>query len=273
MSGGEQSNLRYVFACACDAEQVPRIAELRETVTGIKNELVEQTSQAFNQVGQLASSTADPEGFHRDADVPGQFRSLQEACLVVDALGGQARQQQVTCLFKVFSAWLSALPLGQNLKIVYVLYPPSVLRFLRIDPLRTVFVNLALLTTQIESFCNQQMQPYDPLFPQGSTQAGLDQIDRRFAWFRRLLRGVDLRFDGVFPKHWRLQHRLCMRFLAQTRTALAEMLEGGSKEAEDVTVLLKVGSPLGKTWLLVVPLEGCGVAETTLFILFVCRKV
>ncbi|CAM9322492.1 unnamed protein product [Hapterophycus canaliculatus] len=83
------------------------------------------------------------------------------------------------------------------------------------------------------------MQPYGPLFPQGSTQAQLDQIDRRFAWFRRLLRGVDLRFDGVFPKHWRLQHRLCMRFLAQTRTALAEMLEGGSKEAEDVTVLLK----------------------------------
>lgn len=75
--------------------QVPRIAELRETVTGIKNELVEQTSQAFNQVGQLANSTADPEGFQRDADKPGQFRSLQEACLVVDALGGQARQQQV----------------------------------------------------------------------------------------------------------------------------------------------------------------------------------
>lgn len=74
--------------------QVPRIAELRETVIGIKNELVEQTSQAFNQVGQLASLTADPEGFQRD-DKPGQFRSLHEACLVVDALGGQAREQQV----------------------------------------------------------------------------------------------------------------------------------------------------------------------------------
>lgn len=84
------------------------------------------------------------------------------------------------------------------------------------------------------------MQPYSPLFPQGSVQAQLDQIDRRFAWFRRLLRGVDLRFDGVFPKHWRLQHRLCMRFLSQTRTALLEVLEGGSKEVEDVTVLLKV---------------------------------
>lgn len=91
--------IRFFFFGACNAEQVPRIAELRETVTDIKNELVEQTSQAFNQVGQLASSTADPEGFHREADVPGQFRSLQEACLVVDALGGQARQQQVTSLF------------------------------------------------------------------------------------------------------------------------------------------------------------------------------
>ena len=76
-------------------KQVPRIAELRETVTVIKNELVEQTSEAFNKVGQLASSTADPEGFERDADRPGQFRSLHEACLVVDALGGRARQQQV----------------------------------------------------------------------------------------------------------------------------------------------------------------------------------
>lgn len=51
---------------------------------------------------------------------------------------------------------------------------------------------------------------------------------------------MDLRFDGVFPKHWRLQHRLCMRFLDETRSALDEILEGGSKEAEDVTVLLKV---------------------------------
>lgn len=69
-------------------------------MTGIKNELVEQTSQAFNQVGQLASSTADPEGFQRDAEKPGQFRSLHEACLVVDALGGQARQQQVTVVLR-----------------------------------------------------------------------------------------------------------------------------------------------------------------------------
>lgn len=105
------------------------------------------------------------------------------------------------------------------------------------------------------------MQPYDPLFPPGSTQAQLDQVDRRFAWFRRLLRGVDLRFDGVFPKHWRLQHRLCMRFLAQTRTALSEILQGGSKEAEDVTVLLKVGLAVrrGTTAVVFTPTPFCSL--------------
>lgn len=187
---------------------------------------MEQTSQAFNQVGQLASSTADPESFQRD-DKPGQFRSLQEACLVVDALGGQARQQQVSknCL----SIW-GVLAESCGTFYVCIMY--------------ALTSSIACLSqpvlVQIESFCDQQMQPYAPLFPQGSVQAQLDQIDRRFAWFRRLLRGVDLRFDGVFPRHWRLQHRLCMRFLMETRADLLDVLEGGSKEAEDVTFLLKV---------------------------------
>ena len=101
--------------------QVPRIAELRETVTGIKNELVEQTSQAFNQVGQLASSTADPEGFQREADKPGQFRSLQEACLVVDALGGQARQHQVTTFFVVASNSRNVVACNYKARTIFLL--------------------------------------------------------------------------------------------------------------------------------------------------------
>lgn len=200
---------------------MPRIAELRETVTGIKNELVEQTSQAFDQVGQLASSTADPEGFQLDPDKPGQFRSLHEACLVVDALGGQARQHQV-------------------ITISYDVSVPFLFLTMVIFSHTLLIANVLCTPQQIESFCNRQMEPYSPLFPKGSPQAQLDQVDRRFAWFRRLLRSVDLRFDGVFPKHWRVQQRLCMMFLTQTRAALLEVLEDGSKEAEDVTVLLKV---------------------------------
>lgn len=123
-SAGRRTPHAIHFPCYCVVlpipMQVPRIAELRETVTGIKNELVEQTSQAFNQVGQLASSTADPEGFERDADKPGQFRSLQEACLVVDALGGQARQQQVAPLHFCLRGCSSA-------SVSPVEHPPSAL--------------------------------------------------------------------------------------------------------------------------------------------------
>ncbi|CAM9440950.1 unnamed protein product, partial [Phaeothamnion confervicola] len=165
--------------------QVPRIAQLGATVAAIKADLSSQIFRAFNAVGELAASTADPEGFQRESAGPGQFRSLVEACLVVDALGVDARQRQ------------------------------------------------------IHSFCDQQLAPYANLFPRGAEQSSLENVDRRFAWFRRLLRSVDVQFDNVFPPHWRLQHRLCMAFLERTRAALLSQLEAGGRECEDVPVLLK----------------------------------
>lgn len=54
----------------------------------------------------------------------------------------------------------------------------------------------------------------------------LEQIERRFAWFRRALSQVDARFDGVFPASWRVQHCLLMAFLQQTRQHILEILEG-----------------------------------------------
>ena len=170
---------------------VPRIAELWSTVAAIKKDLSGQIHDAFNAIGQLAASTADPEGFSRgEADVPGQFRNLHEACLVVDALGTGARMRQV------------------------------------------------------RSFCERQLDPYARLFPVGSTQASLEEIDRRFAWFRRLLRSVDAQFEGVFPAHWRVQHSLCLLFLERTRTSMLAILEesqqgGGGGEQYDVQALLK----------------------------------
>ncbi|CAM9358933.1 unnamed protein product, partial [Chrysoparadoxa australica] len=164
--------------------EVPRIVELQNVVARVKTDLTAQIYAAFNAVGQLAASTADPESFERHTDIPGQFRSLHEACLVVDALGYQAREKQ------------------------------------------------------IKTFCAQQMQRYPALFPADTEQASLEQVERRFAWFRRLLRSIDTRFEGVFPSHWRVQHRLCMLFLQQTRAGLSERLSTGGGEVEDVQSLL-----------------------------------
>ena len=43
------------------------------------------------------------------------------------------------------------------------------------------------------------------------------QVDRRWAWFRRLLKMVDLKFSSVCPPHWRLPLRLCLEFTDRTK--------------------------------------------------------
>jgi hypothetical protein len=93
---------------------------------------------------------------------------------------------------------------------------------------------------QMASFCQQQLQPYKRTFLPGSEAAQLDAVERRFAWFRRLLRELDGRFAEVFPLHWRLEHRLTILFLEQTRALLSTQLEGGDDpDKGNVTVLLK----------------------------------
>jgi len=93
---------------------------------------------------------------------------------------------------------------------------------------------------QIDSFCSQQLAPYSSLFPPGNDASTLDQVDRRFAWFRRLLRSVDERFSSVFPPHWHLQYKICLTFLQQTRDSLLALLEDDtSSDSENVIVIVK----------------------------------
>jgi hypothetical protein len=78
------------------------------------------------------------------------------------------------------------------------------------------------------------------LFPPENEVSGLDQLDRRFAWFRRLLKNVDSRFSSVFPPHWHLQYKICLMFLGQTRDQLLALLEDGeSEDSSNVIVIVK----------------------------------
>ncbi|KAM3569795.1 hypothetical protein VYU27_008120 [Nannochloropsis oceanica] len=45
----------------------------------------------------------------------------------------------------------------------------------------------------IDDFCNRQLTPYTEAFLQGGESSSLEQIERRFAWFRRTLKSVDER--------------------------------------------------------------------------------
>lgn len=65
-------------------------------------------------------------------------------------------------------------------------------------------------------------------------------MDRRWAWFKRLIKSVDSKFSSVCPAHWRLPLRLCVRFMETTKQHLIHILtELDSKDAIDVSLLLK----------------------------------
>jgi hypothetical protein len=48
--------------------------------------------------------------------------------------------------------------------------------------------------------------------------------EKRYVWFRRALKELDVRYDGVFPKQWRMSQRFCEQFCNVTRSAIEDSL-------------------------------------------------
>ena len=91
---------------------IPKIADLRSTVDTIKQDLTDEILDAFNRVTDLASSSADPDSFvdTSASSGSGDFASLGEACLVVDALGPKATKRQIAAIIKEHLAEYQRLP-------------------------------------------------------------------------------------------------------------------------------------------------------------------
>jgi hypothetical protein len=89
-------------------------------------------------------------------------------------------------------------------------------------------------TNFIRGVCDDHLEAYQTLFVPGATSASnpnsfklassadlsdnkppssLDQIERRFAWFRRTLAEMDGKFPNVFPSYWNFQYAMTRRFL------------------------------------------------------------
>lgn len=47
--------------------------------------------------------------------------------------------------------------------------------------------------------------------------ASLDQMERRYAWYRRMLRELDEAFPNVFPKHWNMEYHMTCAFLKTSK--------------------------------------------------------
>jgi vacuolar protein sorting-associated protein 53 len=129
---------------------IDQIATLSRNVSDLQRELLEQVCEDF-EVTFAKGELAQRRGM------------LAEACLVMDALGENARSRLIT--------W----------------------------------------------YCNTQLREYRQVF-RGNEEAGsLDNISRRYSWFRRMLKTYDEEHAAMFPAFWRVNEMLANAFCESTR--------------------------------------------------------
>ncbi|EPS45831.1 hypothetical protein H072_238 [Dactylellina haptotyla CBS 200.50] len=97
-------------------------------------------------------------------------------------------------------------------------------------------------TRLINWFCNTQLREYRQIF-RGSEEAGsLDNISRRYAWLKRILKTYDEEHIYIFPSFWRVGEILARTFCDNTREDFkgvlvkAMRMDGG--KSLDVNLLL-----------------------------------
>jgi len=135
----------------------------------------------------------------------------------------------------------------------------------------------------VTHFCEDHLEPYEQLFnpkmttlptsvPSSSTDASskpslkkkvgessmgetlanpnpasLDQIERRFDWYRRMLRELEHKFPSVFPGTWNVHYHMTYAFLSKTKEHYSLLFinkEGPElflrdRDCENVSILLK----------------------------------
>ena len=148
---------------------IDQIATLSKNVSDLQREMLEQVCEDF-EVTFAKSEVAQRRGM------------LAEACLVMDALGDNARARVIT--------W----------------------------------------------YCNTQLREYRQLF-RGSEEAGsLDNISRRYSWFKRMLKTYDDEHAAIFPPSWRVNELLANAFCESTREDFKGILQRSIRKADGQTL-------------------------------------
>jgi len=92
----------------------------------------------------------------------------------------------------------------------------------------------------IIQICEIWLRPYSALFGPGQEHSGLENTERRFAWFRRLIRENDEKYSSIFPPEWCMNHHLLLMFIQTTEKHLKSILgKIDPPESADVSVLVR----------------------------------
>ena len=154
---------------------IDQIATLSRNVAEVQRELLEQVCEDFDLC-------------FAKGDVAHRRGMLAEACLVMDALGENARSRLIS--------W----------------------------------------------YCKTQLREYRQVF-RGNDEAGsLDNISRRYSWFKRVLKTYDDEHAAIFPSSWKVNEMLANAFCETTRDDFKSILSRSMRREDgqtlDVNVLL-----------------------------------
>jgi hypothetical protein len=84
------------------------------------------------------------------------------------------------------------------------------------------------------------LQDYRSIFQKNPELQGLQDISRRYAWFKRTLKQYDEQHQSLFPMDWTMDHVLAFHFCQETKRDLAQvMIESERAGTFDTVVMLQ----------------------------------
>lgn len=87
-------------------------------------------------------------------------------------------------------------------------------------------------------YCNTELRQYRTIF-RGDQEAGsLDNIDRRYAWFKKTMKVYDEEHSAIFPQHWRVGEILARVFAEGTREDYKGILSRSTRGGQNLDVKL-----------------------------------
>lgn len=87
-------------------------------------------------------------------------------------------------------------------------------------------------------FCNQQLREINSIFVSGDEAGSLDNLSRRFLFFKKVLKTYEDYYSTIFPESWNIGEELAIKFCKNTKDSIKQILSEGSQGKMDVDLLL-----------------------------------
>ncbi|KAJ5688665.1 hypothetical protein N7462_003057 [Penicillium macrosclerotiorum] len=87
-------------------------------------------------------------------------------------------------------------------------------------------------------YCNTQLREYRQIFRNNEEAGSLDNISRRYSWFRRILKIYDEENAAIFPTSWRVNETLANVFCEGTREDFKNILSRSVRSGQTIDVNL-----------------------------------